>query len=59
MWLRGNYEDREVEIPETVLPIVATECAVILPARLLWGSRGNVISAAGAVFLDMVGGGEP
>jgi hypothetical protein len=54
-WLRGNDQDREAEVPETVLPEVAAEpqpVAEILP----WRGRGNVIEAAGTALLDLVGG---
>lgn len=56
MWLRASDQDREAEAPETVLPIVAAECPAISPSPLPWGGRGNVISAAGVVLLEMVVG---
>ena len=56
VWLRGNDADREAEAPETVLPVVAAEGAVIPFVPLPWGGRGNVISAAGMALLNMVGG---
>ncbi|MGU3341644.1 hypothetical protein ACLBXJ_26915 [Methylobacterium mesophilicum] len=50
--MRGNYADREIEAPETVLPEVAVE-AVVLP----WRGRGNVVAAAGVALLDLLGNG--
>jgi hypothetical protein len=57
VYMRGNDQDREAEAPETVLPEVAAEpepetppAANILP----WRGRGNVISAAGTMLLDLL-----
>ena len=58
VWMRGNDADHEAEAPEVVLPVVAAECAVIPFAPLPWGGRGNILAAAGVVFLDLVAGGE-
>ena len=52
VWMRGNDADREVEVPETVLPEVAL---VIEVEPLRWGGRGNVVSAAGSYLLDLAG----
>ena len=51
-WLRGNDQDREAEVAEAVLQEVEIEHpeAVVLP----WRGRGNVIAAAGVLFVDMV-----
>ena len=53
MW--GNDQDREAKAPETVLPEVEADDpgTVIDVPPLRWGGRGNVISAAGAVLLDL------
>ena len=61
VYVRGNDRDREEEAPETVLPEVTAEpmpesqpeslpMAEILP----WRGRGNVISAAGTMLLDLL-----
>ena len=54
-WLRGNDADREAEATETLLPEVQAEDpgTVIKVPPLRWGGRGNVISAAGTVLLDL------
>lgn len=52
-WLRGNDQDREAEVPEIVLPEVATETlpeSTILP----WRGRGNVISSVGTLLVDLL-----
>lgn len=51
VWMRGNDQDREIEAPETVLPEVAK---VIEVEPLRWGGRGNVISAAGSLIVDLL-----
>ena len=53
--MRGGDQDREAEASETVLPEVAAKDpdTVIEVPPLRWGGRGNVISAAGAVLLDL------
>ncbi|WP_187274819.1 MULTISPECIES: hypothetical protein [unclassified Methylobacterium] len=56
VWLHGNERDREAGAPETVLPIVTAKDAVTSPAPLAWGGRGNIVSAAGVVLLEMVAG---
>ena len=56
VWVQSNDGDREAEVPETMPPVVAAECVVLPFAPLPSGSRGNVIAAAGAAFLDMVAG---
>lgn len=53
VWLRDNDADREIETPEAVLPVMAAETqleADILP----WHRRGNIISAAGTMLLDLL-----
>ena len=61
VYMRGNDQDREEEVPETVLPEGATKAisepqpeplptAEILP----WRGRGNVIAAAGTLLLDLL-----
>ncbi|TXN40697.1 hypothetical protein FV227_14170 [Methylobacterium sp. WL119] len=57
VWLRGNDGDREAEAPETVLPVVVAEPAMIPFAALPWGGRGNILTVAGVALLDMVVGG--
>lgn len=62
VYMRGGDQDREAEAPEIVLPEVAAEIApaplpeatVIQVEPLRWGGRGNVISAAGSLLLDML-----
>ena len=51
VWMRGNDADREIEAPETVLPEVAT---VIEVEPMRWGGRGNVITAAGSLLVDLL-----
>ena len=53
VYMPGNDQDREAELPETVLPEVAPEpqpMAEILPRR----GRSNVIAAAGTMLLDLL-----
>ena len=54
--MRGNGQDSEETAPEAVLPEVKAKDfgTVIEIPPLRWGNRGNVISAAGAVLLDLV-----
>jgi hypothetical protein len=53
MCLRGNDQDREAEVPETMLSEVSTEPmpgAQVLP----WRGRGNVIAAAAVMLVDLL-----
>ena len=53
VYMRGSDRDREAEAPETVLPELAAEpqpVAEILP----WRGRGNVLTAAGTMLLDLL-----
>ena len=61
VYMRGGDQDREVDaletvLPETVLPEVATT-PVIVAEILPWRGRGNVIAAAGAFIVDLMGHG--
>ena len=54
VYMRGSDRDGEAGAPETALPEVLIDpqpVAEILP----WRGRGNVIAAAGAVLLDLLG----
>ncbi|MGU3668426.1 hypothetical protein ACLBX9_29955 [Methylobacterium sp. A49B] len=53
-----SIRDREVETPETVLPVVATDIAIdTLPEATIlpWRGRGNIVAAVGVALLDLAG----
>jgi hypothetical protein len=53
VYMRGNDQDCEEEVPETALPEVAAEPmpeTEILP----WRGRGNVVAAAGSFLVDLL-----
>ena len=53
IYMRRNDRDREVEVPETVLPEMAAERrpeAQILP----WRGKGNIVTAVGSALIDLL-----
>jgi len=51
VYMRGSDQDREAEVPETVLPeVTADPEQVVLP----WRGQGNIIAAAGVAILDLM-----
>ncbi|UIY45618.1 hypothetical protein [Methylobacterium radiotolerans] len=53
VYMRGNDQDGEEEVPEAALPELAVEPvanSIVLP----WRGRGNVIAAAGTFLVDLL-----
>lgn len=56
VYMRGNDQDREAEVPETMLPEVTVAPAEPMPEPIVipWRGRGNVIAAAGTLLIELL-----